>query len=210
MMKLNFYLMAGFPAKSNKENLICQIILPDRNTAHSSLFEYMVLILVGFKHKYFHFIDTKIFLTNKEWRICIGWTLIIKYGLNCCSYLNLHLPHWQCTGHDLLQMLARIHCYIESYCGLQYLWVASWSAQHQMGSQGWIEMTLHSICRNQNLKLHKGSVSYFVHRYRVNLACVAGAGYYFFTGRARGTREGERRPPLLFSPSASSRFLSSP
>ena len=79
MMKLNFYLMASFPAKSNncnKENLICQIILPDRNTAHSSLFEYMVLILVGFKHKYFHFIDRKIFSTNKEWRICIGWTLI--------------------------------------------------------------------------------------------------------------------------------------
>ena len=52
--------------KSSKETLICQIILPDRNTAHSSLFEYMVLILVGFKHKYFHFIDTKIFWTNKE------------------------------------------------------------------------------------------------------------------------------------------------
>ena len=66
MMKLNFCLLASFPAKSNKENLICQIILLDRNTAHSSLFEYMVLILVGFKHKYFHFIDTKIFLTNKE------------------------------------------------------------------------------------------------------------------------------------------------
>ena len=66
MMKLNFYLMAGFPAKSNKENLICQIILPDRNTAHSSLFEYMVLILVGFKHKYFHFIDTKIFLPTRN------------------------------------------------------------------------------------------------------------------------------------------------
>ena len=30
------------------------------------------------------------------------------------------------------------------------------------------------------------------------------------TGRPRGTREGERRPPLLFSPHASSTFLLSP
>ena len=147
-----------------------------------------------------------------EYRLLVLlWLDTDKYGLNCCSYLNLHFLHWQCTGHDLLQMMARIHCCSKSSSGWQYPWVASWSAHYQMGSQGWIEMILHSIRRNQNLKLHKESVSYFVqHYHRVNLACVAGAGYHFFTGRARGTREGERRPPLLFSPSASSRFLSSP
>ena len=37
--------------------------------------------------------------------------------------------------------------------------------------------------------------------------CVAGA-VYFFAGRARGTREGERRP-LLFSLCVFSRFLPS-
>ena len=193
---------------ASQENLICQIILPDRNTAHSSLFEYMVLILVGFKHKYFHFIDTKISLTNKEWRICIGWTLISIAQIAAAIWICIcPIGNVQVMTSSL--MLARIHCCSESHFGLQYLWVASWSAQHQMGSQGWIEMTLHSICRNQSLKLHKESVSYFVHCYRVNLACVAGAGYHFSTGRARGTREGKRRPPLLFSPSASSRFLSS-
>ena len=44
----------------------------------------------------------------------------------------------------------------------------------------------------------------------IGLACVAWAGNYLITGRARGTREGERRPPLLFSPHASSTFLLSP
>ena len=125
----------------------------------------------------------------------LHWLDTDKYGLNCCSYLNLHLPHWQWTGHFLLQMLAPGYCCSKSRSGWQNPWVASWSAQYQMGSQGWIEMTLHSIFRNQNLKLHKESVSYFVHYYRTNLACVAGAGYYFFTGRAKG-----RRGLLPFSP----------
>ena len=40
-----------------------------------------------------------------------------------------------------------------------------------------------------------------------SLACVAGA-VYFFAGRARGTREGERRP-LLFSLRVCSRLLPS-
>lgn len=42
---------------------------------------------------------------------------------------------------------------------------------------------------------------------RALLVCVAGA-VYFFAGRARGTREGERRP-LLFSLCVFSRFLPS-
>ena len=33
----------------------------------------------------------------------------------------------------------------------------------------------------------------------IGLACVAWARNYLITGRARETREGERRPPLLFS-----------
>ena len=67
-MKITFYLLASSPAKSNKENLICQIIIPDEATlhAHSSLFENMGRILVVFKHKYFHFVDRKISLTNEE------------------------------------------------------------------------------------------------------------------------------------------------
>ena len=32
MMEINFYLLASSPAKSNKENLICQIIIPDKAT----------------------------------------------------------------------------------------------------------------------------------------------------------------------------------
>ena len=36
------------------------------------------------------------------------------------------------------------------------------------------------------------------------------SGNYLITGCARGTREGERRPPLLFSPHASSTFLPPP
>ena len=46
-----------------------------------------------------------------------------------------------------------------------------------------------------------------IKRSLIGLACVARAGNYLITGRARGTREGERRPPLLFSPHASSTFL---
>ena len=34
----------------------------------------------------------------------------------------------------------------------------------------------------------------------IGLACVASARNYLITGRTRETREGERRPPLLFSP----------
>ena len=49
-----------------------------------------------------------------------------------------------------------------------------------------------------------------IKRALIGLACVAWAGNYLITGRARGTREGERRPPLLFSPHASSTFLLSP
>ena len=49
-----------------------------------------------------------------------------------------------------------------------------------------------------------------IKRALIGLACVAWAGNYLTTGRARGTREGERRPPLLFSPHASSTFLLSP
>ena len=44
----------------------------------------------------------------------------------------------------------------------------------------------------------------------IGLACVAWASNDLITGRARGTREGERRPPFLFSPHASSTFLLSP
>ena len=32
MMKINFYLLASSPAISNKESIICQIILPDKAT----------------------------------------------------------------------------------------------------------------------------------------------------------------------------------
>ena len=49
-----------------------------------------------------------------------------------------------------------------------------------------------------------------IKRALIGLACVAWAGNYLITGRARGAREGERRPPLLFSPHASSTFLLSP
>ena len=49
-----------------------------------------------------------------------------------------------------------------------------------------------------------------IKRALIGLACVAWAGNYLITGRARGTREGERRPPLLFSPHSSSTFLLSP
>ena len=49
-----------------------------------------------------------------------------------------------------------------------------------------------------------------IKRALIGLACVAWAGNYLITGRARGTREGERRPPLLFSPHASSTLLLSP
>ena len=53
-------------------------------------------------------------------------------------------------------------------------------------------------------------VTSIIKRALIGLACVAWAGNYLITGRARGAREGERRPPLLFSPHASSTFLLSP
>ena len=49
-----------------------------------------------------------------------------------------------------------------------------------------------------------------IKRALIGLACVGLAGNYLITGRARGTRGRERRPPLLFSPHASSTFLLSP
>ena len=49
-------------------------------------------------------------------------------------------------------------------------------------------------------------INSLLHAVMSSIHC-AGAGYYFFKGHARGTREGEG-PPLLFSPRASLRLLS--
>lgn len=48
-------------------------------------------------------------------------------------------------------------------------------------------------------------INSLLHAVMSSIHC-AGAGYYFFKGHARGTREGEG-PPLLFSPRASLRLL---
>ena len=85
------------------------------------------------------------------------WLDIDKYCPECCSYFYLHLPQRQCTGRGLLQTLAHMNYHSRSHTGCHSLQVAFWLAQNHTGSQGWIKMILHSICRNQNLKLHNKS-----------------------------------------------------
>lgn len=55
MMELNFY-TASSSAKKQQGNIVRILYFSDKAK----------LILAGFKHKYFHFIDRKISLTNKE------------------------------------------------------------------------------------------------------------------------------------------------
>ena len=73
---------------------------------------------------------------------------------------------------------------------------------------------LHCICVSGYYYYHYYCISTqetsIIKRALIGLACVAWAGNYLITARARGTREGERRPPLLFSPHVSSTFLLSP
>ena len=78
---------------------------------------------------------------------------------------------------------------------------------------------LHCICVSGYYCYHYNYYHYYcistqatsiIKRALIGLACVAWAGNYVITGCARGTREGESRPPLLFSPHASSTFLLSP
>ena len=87
------------------------------------------------------------------------------------------------------------------------------------GVQAGAVNVLHCICVSGYYYYHYNYYHYYristqatsiINRALIGLACVAWAGNYVITGRARGTREGESRPPLLFSPHASSTFLLSP
>ena len=87
------------------------------------------------------------------------------------------------------------------------------------GVQAGAVNVLHCICVSGYYYYHYNYYHYYhyycistqatsiIKRALIGLACVAWAGNYVITGRARGTREGESRPPLLFSPHASSTFL---
>ena len=97
------------------------------------------------------------------------------------------------------------------------------NAEKEWGSKAWLQArainVLHCICVSGYYYHYHYHYHYYCITKQVTsiikwaligLAYVAWAGNYLITGRARGTREGERRPPLLFSPHASSTFLLSP
>ena len=91
----------------------------------------------------------------------LHWLGIGKYHLECFCSLNLHLLHWQCAGHGLLQMLARMNYRSKFHNPCNSPWVASWLVQHQTGSQGWIKMTRCNLSTYKSLKLETNMLRFF-------------------------------------------------